>query len=525
MAVPFLYQIMCLRWMKGMIRLKKKVTVLFLCIYLLLLSGRPGLDAEAKETPGKYEQIDSYLQKQMDEQAIKGLAYAIVEKDKVVHLKAFGKADKDKSLTVQTPMKLASLSKSFTSLAIMQLAEEGKIKLDSPVKDYIPWFQLKDKKAASNITIRHLLNQTSGISSNGDIQLGNELLGKSLEDTVRLMEKVEPAHPAGTKFEYSNLNYLCLGLVVEYVSGQSLANYMQTHILLPLKMTHSYPSIADAKKHGLSEDFTSWFGMLLPTKTIMSDLPNFLASGYMASSAEDMGKYLMMFMNKGILAGQRLVSEEGIQTLHDPSETAKMYLDSEYFGDYAMGWWQRRVQGTTVIGHSGDLFAAARTDMYIIPEKQIGVVILTNTNTGTFAPGDSHISTDGVISMLAGKEPQIGETQSFTFYYVIFDAAVIMILAGLLFYGIRLRRKLAKFTIVSKWSLIIAVIQTILPFGMIVMGPLLAGAPSWGFLFCVQADLVIALLLILLTVLALGLTKIVWMVQSSKRLTPQLIKL
>ena len=194
-----------------------------------------------------------------------------------------------------------------------------------------------------------------------------------------------------------------------------------------------------------------------------------------------------------------------------------MYLDDEYFGNYAMGWWERKVQGTTVIGHSGDLFSAARTDMYIIPEKKIGVVILTNTNTGTFAPGDSHISTDGIISILSGKEPQVGETQSYKFYYMIFDMIVITILAGLLSYGIRLKRKLVKRVRISKWSMIITALQIILPIGMIIAGPQVFGVPSWGFFFCVQSDMTCVLLFILLTVLALGLTKIVWVLQLFRR--------
>ena len=79
----------------------------------------------------------------------------------------------------------------------MQLVEEGKIDLDKPIKTYIPWFQLKDKEASSEITIKHLLNQTSGISSKGEMLLANELTNKSLEDTVRLIKKVDLKHPVG----------------------------------------------------------------------------------------------------------------------------------------------------------------------------------------------------------------------------------------------------------------------------------------------------------------------------------------
>ncbi|SOC13426.1 CubicO group peptidase (beta-lactamase class C family) [Ureibacillus xyleni] len=492
-----------------------KRTVILLCMILTLLNGSIEKYVEAGDKTGKYQHIDTYLQDQMKSQAISGLAYAILEGDEVVHMKAFGRANYGKSLTIQTPMKIASLSKSFTSLAIMQLVDQGKVELDAPIKEYIPWFRLKDEEAAAGITIRHLLNQTSGLPS--EVVIGKGLLNKSLEDTVRLMKQLDLNHPPGTKFEYSNLNYISLGLLIEYVSGMPLADYIETQILTPLNMNTSFTSIEGAKKSGLSKDFTSWFGMLLPTKTIMSNLPNFLASGYMVSSIEDMGKYLLMYMNKGTLAGQKLVSEKGIQTLQTASETAEMYLDDEFFGHYAMGWWQRKVQGTVVIGHSGDLLSAARTDMYIIPEKKIGVVILTNTNTGTFAPGDSHISTDGVISILLGKEPQVGETQSYKFYYMIFDMIVIITLVGLLSYGIRLKRNLGNRYRISTWTLIMTALQILLPIIIFIALPKFLGAPSWGFFFCVQSDMTCVLLFTMLTIFAFGLTKIVWMLLIFKK--------
>jgi CubicO group peptidase (beta-lactamase class C family) len=492
----------------------KKIMFILLCAILVFINGNFGMQhVEAKNESNEFEHIDTYLQKQMKEQAIAGLAYVIVQGEEIVHSKAFGKADIGEKLTTNTPMKLASLSKSFTALAIMQLVDQGKVDLDAIIKRYIPWFRLKDEEAAASITIRHLLNQTSGLPS--EVVIGNDLMNKSLEETVRLMKKVDPIQPAGTKFEYSNLNYVSLGLVVEYVLGIQLADYIETHILTPLNMNDSYTSIEEAKKHSLSKDFTSWFGMLLPTKSLLSDLPNFLASGYMVSSAEDMGNYLLMYMNQGETKGQTVVSKKAVQTMQTPAKVAEMTLNDEYFGQYAMGWWEREVQGIRVVGHSGDLPSVARTDMYILPEKQMGIVILTNTNTGRFAPGDSHISTDGVISMLSGKEHLEYQSQSFTKYYLIFDGIVAFLFIGLLWYGTRIVKNRKQTKPITKYSIITMILQITAPPVLFIAAPTLLNIPSWSFFYCVQADIVSVILFTMLVFFVIGVVRMIQVVTST----------
>jgi CubicO group peptidase (beta-lactamase class C family) len=490
----------------------KTLRLFYVCILLFLIFGVTEAGAKQQDM---LEEIDRYLKEQMKEQAIQGLAYVIVKNDEIIQTNAFGNADIGRQLTVKTPMKLASLSKSFTALAVMQLVEQGRIELDTPVKTYIPSFKLKDKEASEAITIRQLLNQTSGISADGEIEIANELKGKSLEETVSLLSRVKLSHSVGTTFEYTNLNYLVLGLVIEKVSGKSLNEYLEDYILGPLEMKNSYTSIKLAEKDGLSKSYSSWLGMHLPTKTLLDDLPNFLASGYMVSSAEDMGKYLRFFINGG-----GILSDRGIEILQTPASNAKMYLDGEFFGTYAMGWWQRNVQGTKVIGHSGDLFSAARTDMYILSEENIGVVVLTNTNNGRFTPGDSHISTDGVISILSGKTPKSEDhSQEFKLHYLIFNSILCLFIGLLLFFAIRLRKRSIKLD--SNWAALFMILQLVIPVSLWLLLPVLLQIPSWSFLFAVQPDLVTAVLAILFTVFILGIYKLWRAILSHKRQRPK----
>ena len=127
--------------------------------------GAPaGLSVGAAPEPS-FTAIDEYVRRQMKDARIPGLALGIVRDGHTVHLRGFGRADESGGpFTPQTPFFIGSTSKSFTALAVMQLAEAGKVDLDAPVQRYIPWFQVADPEASAQITVRHLLNQTSGLT-------------------------------------------------------------------------------------------------------------------------------------------------------------------------------------------------------------------------------------------------------------------------------------------------------------------------------------------------------------------------
>jgi CubicO group peptidase (beta-lactamase class C family) len=150
----------------------------------------------------------------------------------------------------------------------MQLAEAGRISLDAPVQEYLPWFEVDDRlvpAAASTITVRHLLNNTSGIPT-GKI-IGASLTGnanETAEEAVRALKEVAPTTPAGTAFQYSNSNYVILGLVVQTVSGQSYESYVQERIFAPLRMQQSFVSESEALRHNMATGYRWWFGLPIP---------------------------------------------------------------------------------------------------------------------------------------------------------------------------------------------------------------------------------------------------------------------
>ena len=244
---------------------------------------------------GSYEEIDAYIKEQMHRLNIPGVSLAIVEGGKIVHLRGFGKARPGgEAPTPQTPFFIGSLTKSLTALAVMQLVEAGKVELDAPVQRYLPWFRVADPQASAEMTVRHLLNQTSGLPMMlGMADLANlDSRPDAAERQMRALSTLKLTRPVGSRFEYTNANYNVLGLIIETASGESYSDYVQRHIFDPLDMSHTFTSKAEAKQNGLAMGHRYWFGHPFPAANL-SMPPASLPSGQLISSAEDMAHYLI----------------------------------------------------------------------------------------------------------------------------------------------------------------------------------------------------------------------------------------
>lgn len=329
--------------------------------------------------PPAYAGLDAYIETQMRRFSIPGAVLAVVEGDQIVHQRGFGRARPGgETPSPETPFFIGSLTKSFTALAIMQLVEAGKVELDAPVQRYLPWFQLADPQAAAQITVRHVLTQTSGLLMlPGFSDLGElENYPDATERQVRALATLELTRPVGAKFEYSNSNYNILGLVVEAASGETYAAYIQKQIFAPLKMKHSFTSKAAAQQNGLAVGHRYWFGIAVPIPDLQ--IPGgSLPSGQLISCSADMAHYLIAHLNGGRYHGRQILSDPGIEELHRPA--AEIIEMGQDHGHYAMGWISQGSGTTRIVWHSGIVpdFGAF---MALLPEQKKGLVLLFNAN-------------------------------------------------------------------------------------------------------------------------------------------------
>lgn len=363
------------------------------------------------------DKVEKYLTKKRHELHLPGLAVGIVKDNRVIYLRGFGKADQTgRPITPQTPFILGSLSKSFTAMAIMQLAEGGKINLDESVLHYLSWFRVADEEASSSITIRHLLTHTSGLSR----WCGRELLAgqrvRTLEDAVRALKYVKLTQPVGKSYQYSNYNYSILGLIVQMVSGEPFEVYIQQHIFRPLRMYHSFTSEMEAVQDGMAEGYQWWYGF--PFVCHFPYLIDALPAAYVISSVEDMSHYLLACLNIGAVGGASPLSSQGFAELYRPQ------IRIAENTSYALGWRVEQLGKETIFRHSGET-ANYLAEMVIVPESRIGVVVLMNINNGAVAQlGVAKIATSTVSLLLdfPAPKPKI----PFRSFYMLVDLFALM---------------------------------------------------------------------------------------------------
>jgi CubicO group peptidase (beta-lactamase class C family) len=220
------------------------------------------------------------------------------------------------------------------------------------------------------------------------------------ERQVRALSTLRLNHPPGTKWEYSNLNYNILGLILEVVSGESYAGYIQNHIYDPLGMRHSYTSRKEAKPNGLAMGHRHWFSLPFPARELPIPRGS-LPSGQLISNAEDMAHYLIAHLNEGRYGDVQILSEAGVQELHRGA--AEFSMGSAPVGRYAMGWFDMDIGQTKTFSHSGNVpdFSAF---MALLPEQKRGVVLLLNADPYGLPLVTEEIGA-GLMALLAGQPP------------------------------------------------------------------------------------------------------------------------
>jgi len=356
---------------------------------------RPPLDSTSSTVADSavlFARVDAYVLREMRDIRAPGGALVIVSGDRIVHARGFGAAAPDgRPVTRSTPFILGSLSKSFTALAVMQLVESGQIDLDAPVQRYLPTFRVRDPRASAAITVRHLLNHTSGIPTPAGMLLVAASAAVTRAEQMRLLQGVRLANDPGRTFEYSNANYWLLGLIVESMSGEPYDAYVRRHIFDPLDMHDSFTSEDDARAHGLAQGYRVWFGF--PRAETLPYYSRELSVGYLISSPEDMGKYLLAHLNGGRGPRSRIISERSLAAVH----TAPLG------GSYAMGWLVDSVAHAQILWHTGAV-ANYHSDMLIAPKPNFGVAIFANVNNFLLERQFSE-TIKGVGALLLGYDP------------------------------------------------------------------------------------------------------------------------
>jgi CubicO group peptidase (beta-lactamase class C family) len=334
---------------------------------------------------------------------IPGVGIGLSIEGKTIYQEGFGYRDKESGLKVteETVFGLGSITKSFTCVAIMQLQESGKVSVQDPVQKYLPEFQIKDQAKGKEITIHHLMTNSSGLpplpsrfyamkrSMDADPSLedykgvkkdtGNQPPIDSYEELMEFISKLdfELLGAPGDEFSYSNDGFSLLGAIVERVSGQNYETYIKDNILRPLGMNNSAFFIDELLEHHTNVT-TLYAAKEHAEETIVYpaplwwDSPAMRPAGFLKSTVEDMLKYTQMFCNGGFGEDTRILTSNSINQMMQP------YIECEPGKFYGYGLMiTEDFFGNRLVEHGGNLKGIA-AQICMVPEKGISGVTLTN---------------------------------------------------------------------------------------------------------------------------------------------------
>ena len=326
--------------------------------------------------PDVRAQIDlfsAWLEGQIEIRGLPGIVVGVVAGDDLVWAKGFGHADvdADRSMETDTRFRMASHSKLFTATSIMQLREQGKIRLDDPVTDYLPWFTFHGAVPDDPpVTIEHLLTHSSGLPREAGSHW-TDFDFPTVEEVRDLMPDRQAPFSPEVRWKYSNLAYTIAGMVVEEVSGMSWADYLQQNIFDPLGMSSSSVDLPDSK-------MATGYGRRMPdgSRQVFPfvDARGMAAATGLTSTVEDMARFVSAQFRTGTRGGDRLLSTGSLREMH----RVRM-LESTWTSGQGIGFSVRRTDGKLYVGHGGG-YPGYTTNTTIQLDSEVGVVVLTNTN-------------------------------------------------------------------------------------------------------------------------------------------------
>lgn len=321
--------------------------------------------------------IENWIPEQIEYYHVPGIVIGIVYDRELIWAKGFGYSDLEtqKEITVKTLFRIASISKLFTSTAIMQLRDKGKLRLDDPIKKYLSWFKIKNKyKNAPEITIRHLLTHTSGLPREAAFPYWTDHIFPTREQIIEALPNQEMIYAPETKIKYSNLGMALLGEIIESVSGEPYEKYVVKHILKPLGMNESKVHLGDEDMEKLA---TGYYRNLPDGKRELApytDTKGLTPAANLSSNVEDLAKFCSLQFQYDGTEKDQILSGYSLKEMHRPH-----WVRPSWESGWGLGFSVFPLGEHTLIRHGGWV-AGFRSQLMISPEEKIAVIVLVNAD-------------------------------------------------------------------------------------------------------------------------------------------------
>ena len=363
--------------------------------------------------------IDRLFREHAEKNHLPGTAFGLVVDGQLVFTGNYGYTDLEKKTRVSSSsvFRIASMSKSFTAMAILHLRDAGKLQLDDPAEKYVPALKGQNYPTADAplITIRHLLTHGAGFPEDnpwGDRQLADT----DKEFEAFLQSKINFSNPPGVAYEYSNLGFALLGKIITQVSGMPYQQYIRENILMPLQMKQTTWEYSDVAADKLAHGYR-WINEDWREEELLHDTPDgsWGAMGSMLSSVEEFSRYMALHLSawppsSGPEEGP--IRRSSIREMHHPWRFNGLNPNYRYTDGrlcpvvsayaYGLGWLQD-CEGRVYIAHSGGL-PGFGSQWRVMPDYGIGIVSFANR---TYAPmGAINMLVLDTLIKMAGLQPR-----------------------------------------------------------------------------------------------------------------------
>ena len=376
----------------------------YLFIFAALLSIINGV---AQTQPISDKQIDSLTALVLKTFNVPGIAVGVIKNGKLIHAKGYGVSNLNtgKKVDENTLFGVASNSKAMTAAVLGQLVDEGKIKWDDRVTDYIPEFKMYDPYVTDAFTIRDLLTHRSGLGLGaGDLMMFPDGSNFTKKDIIHNIRYLKPVSAFRTKYDYDNNLYIVAGEVAERVSGIKWEDLVEQKIMNPLGMQKSAASLYRLKDNSNAvRPHAPVNGKLQVLDIDWSESAN--AAGGIWSNVTDWSKWVIAQMNHGKYGAgldNKVFSSEVHEETWTPQTIIKTGTAAPYnthFAAYGLGWFLSDVKGYKQVTHTGGL-AGMVTQVVMFPELQLGIIVFTNQQSGAAFNAISRTIQDSYLGVI-----------------------------------------------------------------------------------------------------------------------------
>ena len=350
---------------------------IFLILFVLLFT-----QCNVAQEKLELEALEKDIPVLMNKLHTAGISIAVFNKDAILYSKGFGYRDYESKLPVDgnTIFGIGSCTKSFTAALLGQLEAKGKVSLDDKPSNYFKTLKFSNQSQNERMRLRDLLKHTTGLSETSSESTAIMFATPNVDEYIQRIAHIPVIDSVGVSFHYNNLMYHLVSRITEKVSNRSWDEQLRSELFNPLGMKNSFSSGAQAMK---TANFSYGYAVdsILPARVPIEMIPARKEAGDIHSSANDIAKWVQLWMNKGIINGKQILSKSyveqaltDVQNMSNSSSNSIPVSNKKYYG---YGWMTSTLNGHRKVEHSGGV-SGFTSCMAYYPDDNLGIVVLSN---------------------------------------------------------------------------------------------------------------------------------------------------